>query len=226
MAKNNSKSHSDWGRGGDEPQEVLGEELLFRRNPYKGARKLGAGARLTGGSDEDFWMALVQTSYHPATPPVPWEHGGTNHTIRKAARIPYLVKDDEGQLALDHLLVGYIEPDTTTTVTPAGRNWGGNDPESDVGRLGRLIMVDLYPGKRFDTPGHSFGNSLPLSSWPNNFNEDPVVYVPSATPAFWPFRGVPCRVEKSILVDYAAKMASGVHNPGKLLVGYEGSGGW
>jgi hypothetical protein len=220
MAKNESKSHADWGRGGDEPQETLGEELLFRKNPYKGAKKLGAGARNTGGSDEDFWMALIQTSYHPSTHTVQvqWRHGTTPHTIRKAARIPYLVKDHEDQLALDHLLVGYIEPDTTATATPLAKNWGRNNPDSDVGRLGRLIMVELYPGR-------GFGESWPLANWPNNFNEQPANYNPAANPVSWDFRSAPCRVEKSVLVEYAAKIG-GNTRPGKLLVGYEGSGGW
>lgn len=224
MARNDSSSHSDWGRGGNDPQEVLGEELLFRKNPYRGARKLGAGSRHGGGSaDENFWMALIQTSFHPSSlvPALTWDHHGSSKTIRKAARIPYLVRDQEGQLALDHLLIGYIEPDTATTATPLGSDWGQNNPDSDVGVLGRLIMVDLYPGRT-----NPFGKSLPLSTWPNVFDEDPMVYVPGTARTPWKFRGVDSRVEKSVLVSYAANMGGGLVRPGSVLVGYEGSGGW
>lgn len=229
------RSHNQWRKTNTpQPQDDLGQAIIFDYNPYGNGiadvLKLGAGAGF--GNDADFWLDCVQTAYYPGTPgsgtvdaPEEWEHreGEAKLEIRKALRIPYVIKDRQQHLTMDHLLVGYAEP--TSTAKASVGTWGATTPRSDVGMLGRMIMVQHYPNDP-DNAGsainRTFGTALPAATFEAN-PDTTTRYV--VRPREWKFRGVQRRIEKSLLITYSAVLASGEY-AGRILVGYEGGGGW
>jgi hypothetical protein len=231
-------SHNKWSHasGGDDPQDFLGEKILFTFNPYGDAseptdlhiRRLGAGK--AGGNDADYWMSLIQSSYDAGSP-ASWGHQNgavgkakQTYSVVKALRIPYIVPDGEKRMMLDHLLIGYILP-SNATLNAFASDWGNASPRKDVGVLGRLIMVDLYPKQTVP----DWGVAWPSYQWGNDaqvFDPDPAPLTGyTQSERYWSVRGVDHRVEKSLLFTYTAVTANGPVRA-QLLIGYEGSGGW
>jgi len=258
-----SQAHNSWRRQANpqQPQDHLGDLLLFQFNPYvdtadaeqgeKGIRRLGSG-KGTGGNDADYWMSLIQSDYaDPSRADIKWGHergvdgdAKRAYVVKKALRIPYIVPDTQKdaagkrRLMLDHLLVGYLDP--LQNGATSGLSWGDANAKSHPGVLARLIMVDLYPHP-LDATVSLWGVSAPFDGWdpaspaalfdsdPAPLVTDPAAYTTSLR--YWEFRGVPHRVEKSVLMTYAVEIrdaAGGLLSvsKGQILIGYEGSGGW
>lgn len=246
--KNKSGSHNPWSEPSNnpDPQDTLGSCLLFTFNPYPGfdnqgnpnredVRKLGAGAR-GSSNDEHFWMDQIQTSYVAKA----WEHkpGEAPVFVPKQVRIPYVVRDQDDQLVLDYLLVGYVKPvDPPSGWTPPAQNdpdWGNQNPRFDVGLLGRTIMVDLYPKQDVKQNVLIWGTSRPEHGWPTNpnafFDGDPTLMpardYSDVRKRIWEFRDLHYQIEKSLVMTHAARMSNNTWRLGKVIIGYEGGAGW
>ena len=234
---NASTSYNDWDRHpSNNPNrktlDDLGDKILFDFNPYPSSptaynqvQKLGAGAKGGGGAnDPEFWMNFVQTCVFPVLEG--WDHDGTTPVyVRKAARIPYLVVDAEGQLTIDHLLIGYVQPSGSATAA-SPPDWGFNPPLKDAARLAQLIVTDYYPSHA--SIASLWGKCCVPSDWPDSFDENPVPrvgYGLNVRPRPWRFRSAQHQVEKSVLMHHAAKFGN-TYKLGKILIGYEGGGGW
>jgi hypothetical protein len=213
-----------------ELRETLAWKILFQFNPYPNALRLASGGDATAGThdDEDYWLQITRGNEGPG---MTWDHTPlngptTSYGVRRAARIPYLVKGESGGHFVDHLLVGYSERELLHG-TPQIYPWGGPATQGNSAKpkypnladLGTFLIETLWPkdagaNKRvggWDTAGGNYGY------------EESAVYGGSISP--WAFRELDIKPEKSVKITVIGKKG-GALTRWALLIGYEGGGAW
>ncbi len=202
-----------------------GEEGL---NPYRGAKALVVDKQ-TGNDKDEIWRDIIQGNDRAATD---WIHDPTTgrpEDVVRSARVPYLAQDKKTRAHyLDHLLVGLCP--TSLVFANSNVDWdpaGGGSARLDL--LGEFLLKDLLP-----TPDQGIvRTSRPFPQWTQSIDEKPERdedYAANA-PKFWTFRGHRCQLEKSVLIpilieDLTSSNNSRITKVWRLLVGYEGGGGW
>jgi hypothetical protein len=192
---------------------TLAYTILVSLNTYPEATRFVSGKKK---HDDEFWADSIRGWEPSASETINWRHANGDNKIVRCARVPYIVKTRRGsgfpgRYFLDHLLVGYTDPQSSASALAAWKN----DGPKPLRKLGEFLVEDLWPGQ-INTCRCVTGWNQPSSSAQHGYTSH------GAPDAPWRFRELEITPDATVRIT----VTSDVNERRYLLIGYEGGGGW